>query len=294
MTSSASSLQKLQDVIAALVAPEGCSWDREQTPQTLCEYVLEEAHELVDAIRHGTDADVCEELGDVLFLLAFISSIYAGRGSFTFDRAAEVCTAKMIRRHPHVFADTVFDSKEEQLSEWERIKRAEKADAEGKPAGVFNSLPRSLPPLLKAYRIHSKAARAGFTWDSDQDVEQQVEAEWLELLDALAGNNKDAQEHELGDILFTLVELGRRKGIKASAALDGTAHRFLTRFAAMETLAQTSGKEFSSVTMEEKNALWDTVKAEEKAAAASGAVAGTPSCAAPIVVPGALPDSSGA
>lgn len=258
-----SPLQKLQEVIAALIGPDGCSWDREQTPQSLCEYVLEEAYELVEAIRHGSTADVAEELGDVMFLLIFISSLYAAQGGFTLDEALAANTKKMIRRHPHVFEGMVFHSREEQLSDWERIKRSEKSGAQSKPAGVFDSLPKGLPPLLKAYRIHSKAARVGFTWDSDQDVEQQIEAEWLELLDALQGDDKNAQAHELGDLLFTLVELGRRKGIKASAALDGTAHRFLTRFACMEDAARRQGGDFSALSMEEKNALWDTAKALE-------------------------------
>ena len=258
-------LAKMQAVIEALLAPAGCPWDREQTPLSLCDYVLEEAHELVDAIRHGAPDDVREELGDVLFLLAFIATLYARRGNFTLDGAIAGNAAKMVRRHPHVFAGTVFDSREEQLSEWERIKRSEKTDADGMPAGVFASLPRNLPPLLKAYRIHSKAARAGFTWDSDDDVEQQVEAEWLELLDAIQSKDKEAQEHELGDLIFTLVELGRRKGVKASAALDFSTQRFLGRFARMEELALSRGQDFSAVSMEEKNALWDQAKLEENA-----------------------------
>jgi ATP diphosphatase len=263
MNFDATALQKLQDVISALIAPDGCSWDREQTPLTLCEYVLEEAHELVEAIRHGNTGDVAEELGDVMFLLVFISTLYAAKGSFTFDQVLSVSADKMIRRHPHVFSGTVFASREEQLSDWERIKRSEKTDADGLPAGVFAGLPKGLPPLLKAYRIHSKAARAGFTWDSDQDVEQQIEAEWLELVDAMQTDNKAAQEHELGDLIFTLVELGRRKGIKAGAAVDGAAHRFLSRFAFMEAAARKKGSDFSSLSMEEKNALWDSAKADD-------------------------------
>ncbi len=260
--SSYTSIAELANVINALIAPNGCSWDREQTPLSLCDYVLEEAHELVDAIRNGTKEDACEELGDVLFLLAFIAELYAKDKAFTFDDAAHYATAKMIRRHPHVFENKTFENREEQLKAWEQIKRAEKSD-DGKLAGVFDSLPKSLPPLLKAYRIHSKAARAGFTWAEDQDVELQVEAEWLELIEAFQGTDKEAQEHELGDIIFTLVELGRRKGIKASAAVDGATNRFLRRFASMEAMTAAQGKEFSAVSMEEKNALWDLAKAEE-------------------------------
>ena len=237
------SLQALHDVIATLIAPNGCPWDREQTPISLCDYVLEEAHELVEAIRHGSESEACEEMGDVLFLLIFIAKIYEEKDAFTLDDALKTVTAKMIRRHPHVFADTVFANQDEQFKEWERIKKAEKKDA-GAKEGVFTGLPKALPPLIKAYRIHAKAARSDFTWDSDQDVEMQVEAEWLEFLDTLQSGDKEQQEHEFGDLLFSLVELGRRKGIKASAALDNTCHRFLQRFFRMEELARAEQKDF--------------------------------------------------
>lgn len=259
-----SSLQRMKDVINALIAPDGCPWDKEQTPDSLCEYVLEEAHELVEAIRHGTRSEVNEELGDVLFLLTFISLLYEKQGDFSLSDSVAVNTAKMIRRHPHVFEGTVFDSKEEQLAAWERIKRAEHPDAEGRPTTIFSSLPKGLPPLIKAYRVHSKAARAGFTWDNDEDVEMQVEAEWLEFIDTIRSGDKEAQMHEFGDLLFSLVELGRRKGIKASAALDATTHRFLSRFTCMEELAKTGGQEFASLDMDEKNALWDKAKEIER------------------------------
>lgn len=263
-------LRRMQDVIAALIAPDGCPWDKEQTPLSLCEYVLEEAHELVEAVRHGSSADVTEELGDVLFLLVFISTLSERQGGFSLADAIATNAAKMIRRHPHVFAGTTFASKEEQLAAWERIKHEEKSDEGSAPVGLFDSLPKSLPPLLKAYRVHSKAARAGFTWDADEDVEMQAEAEWLELLEAFRTDDKDAQAHELGDLLFTLVELGRRKGIKASAALDGAVHRFLDRFRFMEAAARRTGMEFTALSMDEKNALWDQAKAEESPGTATG------------------------
>lgn len=264
--SSASPLHALQDVIERLIAPDGCSWDREQTPDSLCEYLIEETHELVDAIRHGSARDVCEELGDVLFLLLFVSRLYEADNGFTLEQALSGSAAKMIRRHPHVFSGEVFDSREEQLKEWERIKQREKGEAAEEKSGMFASLPRSLPPLTKSYRIHSKAARADFTWDTDEDVERQAEAEWLELLDAITEGEKEAIERELGDMIFTLVELGRRKEIKAAAALDGSCRRFLDRFARMEEMASARGMEFAKVSMEEKNSLWDAAKAEEKEA----------------------------
>ncbi|MBQ9407339.1 MAG: nucleoside triphosphate pyrophosphohydrolase [Desulfovibrio sp.] len=258
-----SALEELQAVIDRLIAPDGCPWDREQTPQSLTEYIIEECHELVSAIRSGKAVDVCEELGDVAFLLLFVARLYAGQGAFTLDDALNATRAKMIRRHPHVFGQAHFENMDEQLKAWENIKRAEHAQGEGKPRGLYDSLPESLPPLTKAYRINSKAARVGFTWQEDEEVEQQVEAEWLEWLDASANGDTCARQHELGDLLFSIAELGRRKGIKASEALDMANRRFLRRFRRMEELAQAQGKDFSALSLDEKDEFWNAAKAEE-------------------------------
>lgn len=273
-------LHKLQAVIDRLTGPDGCPWDKEQSPESLADYVIEESHELVEAIRSGNVQDVRSELGDVAFLLLFIARLYENKQAFSLDDALTDNAEKMIRRHPHVFGDTHFENKEEQLRAWEAIKRAEKKndtadDDEGSAsdktaaadlqaaAGIFDSLPKGLPPLIKAYRIHSKAARVGFSWPEDQDVEQQLEAEWLEWLDVAAGDNKEAQQHELGDMLFTLVELGRRKGIKANEALDYATMRFLKRFASMEALARERHLDFPNLSLDDKDDLWNEVKAAE-------------------------------
>ena len=261
---SKNALSELTEVIHRLTAEDGCPWDKEQTPESLADYVIEESHELVCAIRSGNSADVREELGDVAFLLLFIAYLYEKKGEFSLDDALDNNRAKMIRRHPHVFGTTTFDNRDEQLKTWEQIKRAEHADDTGRPQGVFDSLPPSLPALIKAYRIHSKAARAGFTWKEDQDVEQQVEAEWLEWLDACANGDNETQKHELGDIVFTLAEVGRRKGIKINEALDLANLRFLRRFARMEELAREAGHDITELSQDEKDELWEKVKAEEK------------------------------
>jgi len=259
------SLDALLDVIERLVGPDGCPWDKEQSPESLADYCIEESCELVAAIRSGELREVREELGDLLFLLLFLTRLYAGRGSFTLREALESSAEKMIRRHPHVFGNMRFDDKEEQLRAWERIKRHEKAD-EGCAKGVFAGLPVGLPSLIKAYRIHSKAARAGFTWPEDEEVERQVEAEWLEFLDA-GSQGRDAQSRELGDLLFTIVELGRRKGIKANEALDHAMLRFLARFDGMEQLARERGLDFAALSLDDKDELWNEVKARENAPA---------------------------
>ncbi len=256
-------LDELALVIEALTGPEGCPWDKEQTPESLCDYVLEEAFELVDAIRFGNTVDVREELGDLLFLLVFIGVLYKKTNDFSLYDAMQDVTAKMVRRHPHVFDEVTYKNKEEQLKAWDAIKRREKQDSEETPKGMYASLPAQLPPLLKAYRLHSKAARVGFTWPSEEGVVQQLEVERREWEKALQGEDKARQEAEFGDYLFTLVELGRRKGIKANAALSGANARFLRRFGAMEALCHERGLDFSTLSFKEQDALWDEVKLQE-------------------------------
>lgn len=253
---------KLDELIQTLTGPDGCPWDKEQSPESLADYLVEECNELADALRSGKAIDIVEEMGDVMFLLAFVSHLCKERSMGSLSDAMECVTAKMTRRHPHVFGDTQFADQTEQLKYWEQIKREEKA-ASPEPKGLFSGLPRRLPALIKAYRLHSKAARVGFTWADDEDVERQVEAEWLELLDALGSGDKKAQEHELGDMIFTLVELGRRKGLRANAALDYATRRFLDRFERMEALARVRGLDFTALPLDDKDELWNEIKAED-------------------------------
>ena len=256
-------IDSVREVVRRLTAEDGCPWDKTQTPESLTEYVIEESHELVSAIRSGTDEDVCEELGDVAFLLLFIAHLYEKKGSFTLRDVFEKNAAKMIHRHPHVFAGEHFANLDEQLKAWEKLKQ-EEHKAEGKPTGVFDSLPRSLDPLARAYRIHSKAARTGFTWETREDVEQQVEEEWLEFLDAQAREDEKAIRHELGDLIFSIVELGRRNNLKANAELDAANERFLSRFRFMEEAARKEEKELSSMPLEEMDKRWAKAKEEEQ------------------------------
>lgn len=254
---------RLNEVIDRLLGQDGCPWDKSQTPDSLTEYLVEEGHELVDAIRSGSKPHVREELGDVAFLLFFLARLYEAKGGPSLADALTDASAKMIRRHPHVFGDAKFASLDEQLQNWEHIKRDEKQNSTKQ--GLFAGLPAGLPPLTKAYRLHSKAARVGFTWPQDEEVEQQVEAEWLEVLDACAANDEDAIAHELGDHMFTLVELARRKGFKASEILDAANRRFLSRFERMEALSAEKGVSMDELSLDDKDELWEAVKAEEKA-----------------------------
>jgi ATP diphosphatase len=256
------SLDIVLSVIRSLLGPGGCPWDQKQTPLSLCDYVIEEGFELVEAIRKGPDAvdEAREEVGDVLFLLLFITELYERAGTFTLREVLESNAAKMVRRHPHVFEDVQFKDQKELLRNWERIKRAEKSGEGEAPARVFESLPRGLPPLLKSYRIHSKAARVGFTWPTDEEAKAQFDAEWKEWEEARRSGDAEAMEKEFGDVLFTLVELGRRQGIKASAALDRAANTFLSRFEDMEDMARTQGQDLADMEIGEMNLLWDQAK----------------------------------
>ena len=256
-------LEKSLVMLEKLLGPQGCPWDREQSVESLCDYALEEMYELVEAVRSGSLPDRREEIGDVLFILLFMAQVEKQNGNFSLADILEENRLKMTGRHPHVFGALSLGSKEELFTNWEKIKKAEKAKKESLP-GTFGSLPAALPPLLKAYRIHSKSARCRFTWNSDEDAEQQVEAEWLEWLDACLSGDKDAQEHELGDLLFSIVELGRRKGIKAAAALEKANGRFLKRFSAMEKLAEKRSLDFDALDQAGKDALWNEVKASAK------------------------------
>ena len=256
--SSADALARLQEVLDTLLGPDGCPWDKTQTPQTLCDYIIEESFELVDCIRGGDIPGTAEELGDVMFLLLFVATLSRNSSAFTLAEAIETASAKMIRRHPHVFADCTIKDREELLRNWERIKRAEKAQDQG----LYASLPKGLPSLLKAYRIHSKAARSGFTWESDAAMHEALIAERAEFEAAVASGQQDRMAEEFGDYLFTLTEYGRRLGLKANTCLDVANNKFLFRYKAMEALAKERNLDLDALDMDAKNALWEEVKAQ--------------------------------
>jgi ATP diphosphatase len=279
--SAAESMAEVMDVIDSLLGPGGCPWDRKQTPQSLSDYILEESFELAEAVRadspalsaveaekgenaspvnEAATAEVAEELGDVFFLLLFVARLYERGGRFGLPQVFRANAAKMIRRHPHVFEDLELSDRDELLKNWERIKREEKKNGADDKPGVFETLPKGLPPMLKAYRIHSKAARVGFTWETDEDRQGQLDSEAAELAEAVASGDEERIRDEFGDYLFTLIEYGRSLGVKANAALDDANRKFLTRFKKMEALARERGLDLPALSLDEKNALWGEVK----------------------------------
>lgn len=251
------------DTIAALRAPNGCPWDREQTHESIARNMIEEAYEAVDAIEQHDATHLCEELGDVLLQVVLQSQIAADAGEFTVADVCRDVNAKMIRRHPHVFGEAAAGSAEDVLSIWDNVKLAEKsaADAQSEePEGLLDSVPASFPALLQAYKISRKAVAAGFEWDTVEDVWAKVEEEIAEFKQACRSDDAQAKELEFGDVLFSLVNVARKEGIDAETALRATCRKFRERWAFMEGAAWGQGKRIEELDMDEMQQLWDQAK----------------------------------
>ena len=251
------------DTIAALRAPNGCPWDREQTHESIARNMIEEAYEAVDAIEQHDAAHLREELGDVLLQVVLQSQIAADAGEFTVADVCRDVNAKMIRRHPHVFGEAAAGSAEDVLSIWDNVKLAEKsaADAQAEePEGLLDSVPVSFPALLQAYKISRKAVAAGFEWDTVEDVWAKVEEEIAEFKQACCSDDAQAKELEFGDVLFSLVNVARKEGIDAETALRATCRKFRERWAFMEGAAWGRGKRIEELDMDEMQQLWDQAK----------------------------------
>jgi len=267
-------LQSLMDVVAQLRSPEGgCPWDLAQTPQTLIPYVIEEAYEVADAIRQGDPEGIADELGDFLLQVVLQAQIAKEMGQFSLKDVAENITAKLIRRHPHVFGDVQVSSTAEVHANWETIKAAEErgevpatVDVETLKAAPADALTpklqkyaRSLPPLMACFKISKKAAAAGFEWEDIEGVWDKFHEELDEFHRAIASETKARQQAELGDLLFTIVNLARWYGLDPSEALQSTNQRFINRFAQVEAAA---GRSLADFSLEELEQLWRAAKAQ--------------------------------
>lgn len=251
------------DTIAALRAPNGCPWDREQTHESIARNMIEEAYEAVDAIEQRDTTHLREELGDVLLQVVLQSQIAADAGEFTVADVCRDVNAKMIRRHPHVFGEAAAGSAEDVLSIWDNVKLAEKSAADAQteePEGLLDSVPASFPALLQAYKISRKAVAAGFEWDTVEDVWAKVEEEIAEFKQACRSYDAQAKELEFGDVLFSLVNVARKEGIDAETALRATCRKFRERWAFMEGAAWGQGKRIEELDMDEMQQQWDQAK----------------------------------
>ncbi len=254
---SLAAIQRLVEVIAQLRSPDGgCPWDLAQTPQSLIPYVIEEAYETADALRRDHPPEMVEELGDLLMQVVLQAQIAQERGQFSLKEVAEGITEKLIRRHPHVFGSVQVASMAEIRQNWEEIKAAEKNEA----PSLLTELDRdrsTLPPLMAALKMSKKAAAAGFEWDTIEGVWEKFVEELGEFQEAIAQRDKADQQAELGDLLFTLVNLARWLELDPSEALQGTNLKFLTR---LKTMAAISDRPLSEYTLPELDQLWQQAK----------------------------------
>lgn len=247
-------LHRLLDILARLRAPDGCPWDREQTEASMAPHLLEEAYEAVDALQTGDARASCEELGDVLMNVLLIAQIASEAGRYDAEAVAAGIADKLVRRHPHVFGDRAVSGTDEVLANWETIKRTE---AGGPAKSVLSGVPEALPGLLRAYRVGEKAARAGFDWPDRRGPREKLDEELRELDAALAAGEAGAIEHELGDVLFSVVNLARHAKVQPEMALRRTIDRFIRRFREVE---RSLGDRLASATLEEMEAAWQRAK----------------------------------
>ena len=256
-------MEPLLALMARLRDPEsGCPWDREQTYETIVPYTIEEAYEVADAIARGDREALKSELGDVLFQVVFYSQIAREEGAFGFADVVEAITAKMTRRHPHVFGEVEYADRAEQSAAWERIKLEERG---GESGGALAGVPLALPALTRAAKLQRKASRVGFDWPELTPVLAKIEEELEEIRQALSDGAERARvAEEVGDMLFACVNLARHLGVDPEAAVRGANHKFESRFRHIESELARSGRSPERVSLEEMDALWDMAKSREK------------------------------
>lgn len=251
-------LARLMALVDRLRAPDGCPWDREQTPDSVANYLLEEAYEAVEAVQGQGPAAAAGELGDLLFHVVFLAAQYAEQGQFDLAQVIASVEAKMIRRHPHVFGGEQITDANAVLAQWGRIKAEERG---GDAGGLLSSLPRGLPELMLAVRLGQRAGRVGFDWPDAAAVWNKVREEAAEVETAA---DDAAAEAELGDLLFALAQWARHRGLNPGQALRGANRRFRARFAAMERLAAAQGRELAALDAAAQDVLWEQAKARER------------------------------
>jgi MazG family protein len=254
--------ERLLEIMGRLRGPGGCPWDREQTRTSLKPFLLEEAYEVLEAIESGRPAALEEELGDLFFQVVFHAEIAAEHREFTIIDVLRRLIDKMTTRHPHVFGDASVDTPDQALAQWETIKQREAHEA-GTPRSVIDGVPRALPSLIRAQRVTSKAARVNFDWPDAQAAWRKVEEECREAAAALAGNDRARIEEELGDVLFSVVNVARLASVDAEQALHGAIEKFRRRFTSMENELRARGKSLGGVSQQELEDSWEAIKAQE-------------------------------
>lgn len=253
-------LERLRAIMHRLRAPGGCCWDAEQTHQSLVPNLIEEAYETVDAIQRGDDADIREELGDLLLQVYFHSEIAQETGRFDLDAVAKGISDKLIRRHPHVFGEAVAGDPDEVLKQWDAIKRGEKGEED---VPYLHGTGKGLPALVRGAKLLKKAAKVGFDWPEENDVLAKIREEFLELQSAINSHDTTATEEELGDLLFSVVNLARFRKIDPEVLMARANSKFERRFGEMEKILKTSGKTLEATTLGEMEDAWNAAKLRE-------------------------------
>lgn len=257
------SLGRAAAIMARLRAPNGCPWDLEQTFDSIKRHTLEEVYEVFDAIERRNFADLKDELGDLLLQVLFYAQMASDESRFTLRDVADNLSAKLIRRHPHIFGDVEAETPDAVLRNWEQIKVEEKkakAAEEDGPRSLLDDVPRSMPAMMEATKIGSKAAKVHFDWPDAQGVLAKVDEELAEVRAELAANDPERIESEVGDLLFSVVHLARHLKVDPEQALRGTNARFRARFAAMESVSEARGQELSGMNADQLEALWAEAK----------------------------------
>lgn len=237
----------------------GCPWDREQTRQSLKPYLIEEAYEVLEAIDDGDVEGMKEELGDLLFQVLFHARIAKEKGEFNIADVLEANYEKMIRRHPHVFEQSNAETAQEVLRQWEDIKENEKGGRSNAGSAV-DGLPKNLPALLLAHRVQDKAARVGFDWEEPRQIMDKIHEELAEFAEAIENSDPKRTEEELGDLLFSVVNIARRLHINPEDSLRSTVQRFIDRFKQVEREALEQGKRLEDMTLDQMDKLWEQAK----------------------------------
>ena len=260
-------IARLLEIMAALRTPgSGCPWDLEQDFRTIAPYTLEEASEVADAIARGDLTGLKDELGDLLLQVVFHARMAQEQGAFDFGDVVETITTKLIRRHPHVFADEQGRTAQAVKGLWERIKAEERAERGERPAeGALAGVPAALPALTRALKLQDKAGRVGFDWNDPRAVLAKIREEADEIEAALDAGDKAGAAKEVGDLLFAVVNLARHLSADPEGVLRETNLKFERRFASIERALAARGKRPQDATLAEMDALWDAAKAEETA-----------------------------
>ena len=260
-------VQELETILARLRAEDGCPWDREQTHDSLKQYLMEESAELFDAIDDQDDRAMADELGDVLLQVVFHCQIAREEDRFDLQEVARVCCEKMIRRHPHVFGETEVEDAAGVLRQWQEIKREERS-GEGEDAlreRTLSGVPRNLPALARAHKMQKKEARVGFDWPSIDGVVAKIDEELAEVKESLAeGASSDEVASEIGDVLFSVVNLSRSLEHVAEECLTRTVRKFERRFGRIEDWLAAEGRTVDQCTLGELDRLWERAKREER------------------------------